>query len=179
MKQQIRSRILNDIKSIQASQRSEKSAAVQLNLKKLLSHEKGLWAGFHSLLTEPQIHWNQVSENIQWCFPKMVDGNVLQFKKSVSKNQLSGLGVLEPIDGADVPVSEISGVVLPAVAFDKAGNRLGRGKGFYDRTLKNFSGKKIGICFEVALIDVVPTEEHDIRCDQIVTENNIYNMAYT
>lgn len=172
-------RILNDIKSIQSSQRIEKSAAVQLNLKKLLSSEKGLWAGFNSLSTEPQIQWNQVSENVQWCFPKISEGNLLQFKKSVKNTQSSRLGVLEPIDGEDVTVSEISGVVLPAVAFDKSGNRLGRGKGYYDRTLQSFSGKKIGVCFEMALIEAVPTEGHDIKCDQIVTENNIYNVAYT
>lgn len=179
MKQQIRQRILDDIKSIKLHERVEKSIAIQQNLKKVLKDEAGLWAGFNSLQTEPQIQWEAVSEKVQWCFPVATDSTQLQFKKSVKNNKISSLGVLEPIDGEDVSIHDVNGVVLPGVAFGKNGNRLGRGKGYYDRTLEKFSGKKIGICFEIALIDDVPTSGHDIKCDFIVTENHIYNALTT
>jgi len=62
-------------------------------------------------------------------------------------------------------------IVVPGVAFDRQGNRLGRGKGYYDRFLcQHRSVKKIGICFDFQLIDNVPVEENDIPMDEIISK---------
>ena len=61
-------------------------------------------------------------------------------------------------------------IIVPGVAFDKKGNRIGRGKGYYDRFLcKHIDVKRIGICFDFQLVDEVPTEPTDIRMDKVIT----------
>lgn len=61
-------------------------------------------------------------------------------------------------------------IVVPGVAFDKNGNRIGRGKGYYDRFLcKHLEVKRIGICFDFQLVDEVPTEDNDIGMDEIIS----------
>lgn len=59
--------------------------------------------------------------------------------------------------------------VIPGMAFDKNGNRLGRGKGYYDRLLPKLNGKKIGVCFSFQFLDSIPSEKHDIPMDEIIT----------
>lgn len=60
-------------------------------------------------------------------------------------------------------------IVVPGMAFDRAGNRLGRGKGYYDRFLSQHPGvPKIGICFDFQLVGAVPTEANDIRMDEVL-----------
>ena len=61
-------------------------------------------------------------------------------------------------------------MVVPGVAFDRKGKRLGRGKGFYDRFLKSTNATKVGVGYEFQLIDEVPSEPHDISMDIIVTQ---------
>lgn len=61
-------------------------------------------------------------------------------------------------------------IIVPGVAFDKNGNRIGRGKGYYDRFLsKHMDIKRIGICFDFQLIERVPTEDNDIRMHEIIS----------
>lgn len=61
-------------------------------------------------------------------------------------------------------------IVVPGVAFDKKGNRIGRGRGYYDRFLcQHLNVKRIGICFDFQLVDEVPTEPNDIRMDEIIS----------
>lgn len=59
--------------------------------------------------------------------------------------------------------------IIPGVAFDRHGNRLGRGKGYYDRFLSHFPGIKIGICADFRLVDTVPAEAHDVKMDYVIT----------
>ena len=68
-------------------------------------------------------------------------------------------------------------VIIPGVAFDRSGGRLGHGRGHYDRLLmlKVLAGAfKLGIAFEFQLLDEVPAEAHDIQMDAVVTEKNVY-----
>ena len=75
--------------------------------------------------------------------------------------------ILEPQN--DAYTGDFDLIVVPGVAFDRHGNRLGRGKGYYDRFLcQHRSVKKIGICFDFQLVDNVPVEETDIPLDEII-----------
>lgn len=67
-------------------------------------------------------------------------------------------------------------VVVPGVVFDKKKNRVGFGKGYYDRLLINrkTSAKAIAIAYEFQVLEEVPAEEHDIKMDMIITEKNVY-----
>ena len=58
---------------------------------------------------------------------------------------------------------------MPGVGFDASGNRLGRGKGYYDRLLRQMpTVYKLGMCFDFQKIEAVPTDQHDICMDEIL-----------
>ena len=79
-------------------------------------------------------------------------------------------GIQEP-DGDDfTDFDKIDLVIVPGIAFDKDNNRMGRGKAYYDGLLPKLKACKIAVCFEFQLIDVVPTDEHDIKMDEIITD---------
>lgn len=84
-------------------------------------------------------------------------------------------GILEPVKDRPVPADSIDLAIIPGVAFDKSLNRLGFGKGFYDRFLPNLKKQclKIGIAFEIQIADFVPVSEYDIKMDMIITEKRI------
>ena len=71
---------------------------------------------------------------------------------------------------AVLPEEDIDLVIVPGVAFDRQHNRLGRGKGFYDRLLSTLSAPKIGICYSFQLKEHIPTEPFDKKMDLILTE---------
>lgn len=64
--------------------------------------------------------------------------------------------------------------VIPAVAFDRTGCRLGRGGGYYDRYLGKLRGVRAGLCYEQFLLPAVPQEAHDIKMDYVITEEGEY-----
>lgn len=78
-------------------------------------------------------------------------------------------GIEEPTGELFTDYAAIDFVAVPGVAFDNAGNRLGRGKGYYDRLLPRLTAFKAGICFPFQLVEEVPAEPFDIRMDTIIT----------
>lgn len=79
--------------------------------------------------------------------------------------------IMEP-EGNDTVSPEILDlIIVPGVAFDRKGNRLGRGKGFYDRFLAQTHAKTIAVCFDCQLVDKIPTEPHDLPAQFIVTKS--------
>jgi 5-formyltetrahydrofolate cyclo-ligase len=84
--------------------------------------------------------------------------------------RIGSFGVLEPIAGCPVvPLNQLDFILVPGVAFDLVGRRLGRGKGFYDRLLAEVRGHKCGVAFDAQIVAEVPEEPHDIRVDSILT----------
>jgi len=72
--------------------------------------------------------------------------------------------------------SSIQMVVVPAVAFDRNGNRLGLGAGYYDRFLpKAINSVLIGMTWECQLANILPDEEHDIKMQYLMTEHGLTN----
>ena len=94
--------------------------------------------------------------------PKVTDEREMQFYKvnSVDNLSIGDLNIREPNQTCLPNSDNINLIFVPGVAFDKNGNRIGHGKGYYDRFLKNINATKIGICFESQLIDSIPTEFH-------------------
>lgn len=90
-------------------------------------------------------------------------------------------GILEPRREAirPVPPENIDVWLVPGLAFDPRGNRLGRGIGHFDRLLCGARGVKIGLAYDFQLIEEVPSEPHDVRMDFIVTETRIENCRRT
>lgn len=85
----------------------------------------------------------------------------------------SKIGVMEPIGENINDYSKIDLIIVPGVAFDRKGNRMGRGKGYYDRFLPQLKAPKVGVCFDFQLLDQIPTNEWDIKMDMIVSENDL------
>jgi 5-formyltetrahydrofolate cyclo-ligase len=80
-------------------------------------------------------------------------------------------GLYEPPSSAPrIDPAEIDLVVVPGLAFDRAGNRLGFGKGYYDRFLGEARAGKVALLYAVQLLDEVPADEHDVPVDMLVTE---------
>ncbi len=83
-------------------------------------------------------------------------------------------GILEPIEALPIKHSTIDCVIVPGVAFDTSCNRLGFGKGNYDRFLKRAThAVKIGLAFDEQVVDSIPTEEHDIKMDFVITPTRV------
>ncbi len=79
--------------------------------------------------------------------------------------------ILEPTTKFTDPEEIIDLIVVPGVAFDKENNRMGRGRGFYDKLLTKSSACKIGICFDFQLFEKIPVEHFDIPMDLVITES--------
>lgn len=69
--------------------------------------------------------------------------------------------------------------LVPGLAFDRTGNRLGRGKGYFDRLLHEVRGVKIGLAHDFQLLDEVPADAHDVHMNLIVTETRIVHCKRT
>ncbi len=169
-KAQLRSAVLQKLNRLTKADKKQKSELIQKQLKEKLRDQSGAWSAFQAMTTEPDINWNEVSSNIEWCYP-VVNNQQMHFRKSVSKFNTSSMGFLEPVDGELVDIQQINGAIIPGLAFDKFGSRVGRGRGYYDKSLKNMTGSIIGVCFETAFLNEVPTEEHDLKCHIVITEN--------
>lgn len=84
-------------------------------------------------------------------------------------------GILEPnIKKCTIFTDQIDSIcIIPGFAFDAKGYRVGFGKGFYDRFLKEYSGIKLGICYNQCIVNKIPNGRYDIASDYIVTEKYI------
>jgi 5-formyltetrahydrofolate cyclo-ligase len=87
-------------------------------------------------------------------------------------------GVREPASSCvEIPLEKFDLVLVPGVAFDLSGNRLGRGKGFYDRLLAKISGVKCGVGYDFQLLEKIPAEPHDAKVDFILTPARCVKVA--
>lgn len=110
-----------------------------------------------------------------------VQGAGMEFFPVNSRDDLraGNFGILEPLGGRAIPVAELDLLLVPGVAFDQTGHRLGYGKGYYDRLLQQRSGDccLVGLCFDFQLLSILPAEAHDIRMDLLVTEQRTLRLT--
>jgi 5-formyltetrahydrofolate cyclo-ligase len=82
------------------------------------------------------------------------------------------------VESSCMAASELDVILVPALAFDRSGARLGQGGGWYDRVLAETSHVvAIGVCFDCQLVDAVPVESHDQRVSLIVTEEGVIDVV--
>jgi len=115
-------------------------------------------------------------------FAPRVEGDRLEIHEISSMDQLQpgAFGILEPV--ADSPVVDASLVevaLIPGAAFDLRGNRIGYGKGFYDRLLPGVSALKIALAFDRQIVESIPAEPHDIAMDLLVTDERLVDFRKT
>lgn len=109
----------------------------------------------------------------QFILPSVVDNAMILKRYSGPANMIIGqLGISEPITQANYE-EQIDLVIVPGIAFDRQKNRLGRGKGFYDRFLDHKEIYKIGVCFDFQLLDSIPATSDDIKMNKIISTSDI------
>lgn len=104
--------------------------------------------------------------------PKVIDSeNMILCEYSDSNDLQEGaFHIMEPAGRVFDNYEKIDLAVVPGMAFDNDGNRLGRGKGYYDRLLSCLNNTyKIGICFQFQMADHIPTEPTDIKMDEVIS----------
>ncbi len=103
------------------------------------------------------------------AFPRILDNGALLFF-SGTVFEAGAHGVSEPVGGTAAPPPDL--VIVPGLAFDRAGVRLGRGKGYYDRWLEaNPAVRTLGVCFKFQVLERIPAEPHDVCVNAILTED--------
>lgn len=100
----------------------------------------------------------------------IVVGNDLVFRQFTSTDNMreGAFGIMEPTGEQLGNQSEIKMVIVPGVAFDRQNNRMGRGRGFYDRILSATNAFKVGVAYKCQMFEQIPTCDNDIPMDTIV-----------
>lgn len=129
---------------------------------------------YYSLPDEVQTHdfierWKNRKQII---LPVVIGEGELELRRYTGRQDLSegAFGIEEPTGEAFNEFSTIDLAIIPGVSFDSQGNRLGRGKGYYDRMLPKIESPKIGICFDFQVSKEIPTEPFDYVMDEVWTE---------
>ena len=142
-------------------------------LRARLTFPDGWIAGYIAIRGEPVVHTAVPAGRL--VLPRTTAAGLVFHAWDGSAFIPGQLGVPEP--DVRLPVvdpREIACWLVPGVVFDRAGNRLGYGKGHYDRVLAGTPGQKIGIAWEMQVVTEVPAEPHDVRMDTVVTEEGAW-----
>ena len=176
-KQQIRQQIRQKLNNFSKEEKNKQSANIWQQTEQLsIFQNADIVLLYWSLPDEVDTHnfiekWSK-SKTI--LLPVVVnDGLILRKYSGLSCLKVGKYGIFEPSGGEDfTDFTAIDLCIVPAVAFDTQGNRLGRGKGFYDKLLSRISAPKIGVCFDIQLIENIPHEDWDIKMDLILSSQN-------
>lgn len=101
----------------------------------------------------------------------LVDGDSLQLRQFTGMDCMvegTSFGILEPGKGPVADVSKIELGVIPGIAFDRMGNRMGRGKGYYDKLLIGRPFYTVGVCFDFQMVEQVPVDINDVPLHKVI-----------
>ena len=127
---------------------------------------------YHSLPDELYTHdfLRKWANKKRFFLPRVNGVNLEVLPYEETRLELGSFHIEEPTGDKVTDPSEIELVIVPAVAYDRKGMRLGRGKGFYDRFLTHTKATKVGVGYEFQLVDELPAEIHDIPMDMVITQ---------
>jgi len=184
-KEIVRQNVLNIRRSLSRREIEEKSDKIRNLLLSFSLFKKAKMILFYiSLPKEVQTHRMiddalKMGKRIAVPVVDFVERQIIPFEIKSSRCKLvkGPFNIYEPDESQRYPVSveEIKLVIVPGVAFDRRGGRVGFGGGFYDRFLIRLSSqvKSIALAFKCQLVDKVPCEEHDVTVDYVITEEEI------
>ncbi|MGL4572166.1 MAG: 5-formyltetrahydrofolate cyclo-ligase [Clostridium sp.] len=139
-----------------------------------------IYIGFGSEINTKKLIEYALEDGKEVYVPKVIKEDMVFIRINNLENLVtSNYGILEPIgDKSDFNVDKLGIVIMPGVAFDKHGNRIGYGGGYYDKFLNNnvINGKKIALLYSFQIIDSIPREEHDIKVDSLITEEKLIEI---
>lgn len=175
-KEALRKKLIADRDALDEKEREKANARI-LESMRLLTQDVtsiGIYLSFGSEVDTilPITSW--FYENKKIYVPR-VEGNdlvwiLLNDFKSLRK---SDFGVMEPFDGTPVDINDIELMFVPLLGYDDALYRIGYGKGYYDRALKDYKGRKIGLAYEISHVETIFPTSSDIPLDVLVTPHEI------
>ncbi|MDB6149528.1 MAG: 5-formyltetrahydrofolate cyclo-ligase [Chthoniobacter sp.] len=163
---------------VQITEREEKSRAIVSTVMALPQYAAAVRVAlFAPLPSEPMIELLWAEAPRQFCYPR-VQGDDLLLLDVAHPWEVQETPwhpqVREPALRPErvIPIADVDVVLVPGLAFTRDGNRLGRGRGFYDRLLagKTARTQLVGVCFAEQLFEELPCEAHDARMDLVITE---------
>jgi 5-formyltetrahydrofolate cyclo-ligase len=158
---------------------SEALATLALSLPQWESAQKiALYAASDGEIDTTAIAQYCFTANVQVFLPIVGDDKQMVFAQWQQSDKLSKnhYGIAEPAPhSAQQPLSNMDIIFMPLVAWDKAGNRLGMGGGYYDRALANHSGRTlIGLAHQMQEVAALPQQNWDVSLDMVITDREIY-----
>ena len=174
-KDDLRRRIRQIKRQFTPQQLEELSLPVISRLRPFLAEAKTIMA-YYSLPDEVNTHSlidDLVSEGKTVLLPKVMGVDTMELRRYTGRDDLQEgvYHILEPVGKPFTDYAAINLILVPGLAFDAAGHRLGRGRGYYDRFLHSRVGfycVKIGICFDFQKVDEVPIDAFDMPVDMVV-----------
>ena len=100
----------------------------------------------------------------------------LSYINSMDDMKKGAYGILEPKTVRKADENNIDVILVPGLAFDSNGGRMGFGKGYYDRLLESSKAVKIGLCYDFQILEKIPTESHDVPMNFVITEKEILEI---
>ena len=182
-KDELRQYISQQKRQFTPQQLAQLSLPVIARLRPLLAEAQTILA-YYALPDEVDTHAlldELVAEGKTVLLPKVLDEETMELRRYTGRDSLQegAYHIMEPITGGRFfcyddltkepsPCYQIDIALIPGLAFDAQGHRLGRGKGYYDRFLSAFKGQTIGVCFDFQKVAEVPVDAHDVSVDRVV-----------
>ena len=183
MKSELRKSILANRNNQSKQEIKEKSSLIKKRLFQIEEYQHAhtvlFYVSFGSEVDTHEMITQSINQRKQVIIPKTdtKNNNLFLYEyTSIHDLRPGTYGVLEPYSNLSncISCNEVELVIVPGVVFDVKGNRIGYGKGYYDSLLSTMKLiKKIGLAFELQIIDEIPAEKHDIKLDSIITEQRI------
>ena len=177
-KEDLRRKLLRERKSLQLHDRRQRDLLI---LSRLLSLKELEDAGkillFYPVKGEPDIRplFDRLLKGKKVLVFPRVSGPELELVSVSDINSLrkGAFGIPEPSSGEVVSPQELELAIVPGVAFDRRGYRLGFGKGYYDRVLRHISAPKVGVAYSFQVVEYIPQDEWDVPVDILITDKEV------
>lgn len=182
-KKEFRKRAKDILNALSNDQLINKSQLISTNLKALIqdinsshSFQDGLVGAYAPIQKEVIWYRSFSKEDGRFAVPHIFGEAQMEYHQielDIIKDKKLGLE-LEDHYKSEVSMPDI--ILIPGLAFTLKGERLGRGKGYFDRFLSSFDGVKVGVAFSDQVMSTIPTDKHDEVLDYLVTETEIYKI---
>ncbi len=193
-RQEIRAHLIHERAALAPDVRKQRSAEIVGRLQSYLFQKRGASEASHrsihcyiSFRSEVETHKfieQALHDGMRVTVPIVERVDTMRILLHTEISELSGLvggafGLQEPIERTPASLDLLDAVIIPLVAFDRNGTRLGYGKGFYDTFLHQLprSVERIGLAFRMQEADFIPALPHDEPLDTVVTEHEIIHVT--
>jgi len=185
-KSELRKRILNIRNNMDIEDVRKNSSAITEKIINLDSYIQSkvvfIYMDFKNEVMTSQLIKHMLSAKKRVVIPYTDTRNTVLIPSEITGEAdlvLNSFGYYEPKNISPIDTGEIDLAVIPGVVFDKSLNRIGFGKGYYDRILNKLkaSAKKVALAHEFQVLESIPNEEHDIKMDMIITEKAAHYLA--